>query len=146
MADPIIKKGSTGPAVKKAQQNLIIRHYFPLTDDGVFGPVTRARVIQYQSDRSAGESRAFSCFKRPFQGSVQVVPGRASTLSIRKSWLNLRKRFGTTRWTCISRSTQTMFQPVDGRPAERYEDAVGWQSSFRWRLALVQRGTHKLFT
>jgi peptidoglycan hydrolase-like protein with peptidoglycan-binding domain len=93
MADPIIKKGSTGPAVKKAQQNLIIRHYFPLTDDGVFGPVTRARVIQYQSDRSAGESRAFSCFKRPFQGSVQVVPGRASTLSIRKSWLNLRKRF-----------------------------------------------------
>jgi peptidoglycan hydrolase-like protein with peptidoglycan-binding domain len=60
MADPIIKKGSTGPAVKKAQQNLIIRHYFPLTDDGVFGPVTRARVIQYQSDRSAGESRAFS--------------------------------------------------------------------------------------
>jgi len=62
MADPIIKLGSTGAAVKKAQQNLICRYFYlpPGTDDGVFGPVTRNAVIRYQLDRSAGEFWAFS--------------------------------------------------------------------------------------
>jgi peptidoglycan hydrolase-like protein with peptidoglycan-binding domain len=61
MADPIIKQGSTGAAVKKAQQALICRYYLPPgTDDGIFGPVTRNRVIAYQLDRSAGQYYAFS--------------------------------------------------------------------------------------
>jgi peptidoglycan hydrolase-like protein with peptidoglycan-binding domain len=61
MADPIIKSGSTGAAVKKAQQALICRYYLPPgTDDGIFGPVTRNRVIAYQLDRSTGEYWAFS--------------------------------------------------------------------------------------
>jgi len=61
MADPIIKQGSTGTAVKKAQQALICRFYLPPgTDDGIFGPVTRNRVIAYQLDRSAGQFSAFS--------------------------------------------------------------------------------------
>lgn len=61
MADPIIKLGSTGAAVKKAQQALICRWYLPNgTDDGIFGPVTRNRVIRYQLDRSVGEFSAFS--------------------------------------------------------------------------------------
>ena len=56
MADPIIKLGSTGAAVKKAQKALIHRYYLPPgTDDGIFGPVTRNRVIAYQLDRAAGE-------------------------------------------------------------------------------------------
>jgi peptidoglycan hydrolase-like protein with peptidoglycan-binding domain len=61
MGDPIIKLGSTGEAVKKAQRALICRYYLaPGLDDGIFGPVTRKRVIQYQLDRSAGEYYAFS--------------------------------------------------------------------------------------
>jgi peptidoglycan hydrolase-like protein with peptidoglycan-binding domain len=61
MADPIIKAGSTGDAVKKAQQALICRFYLPPgTDDGIFGPVTRNRVLRYQLDRSVGEFSAFS--------------------------------------------------------------------------------------
>jgi peptidoglycan hydrolase-like protein with peptidoglycan-binding domain len=61
MADPIIKLGSTGAAVKKAQQALICRYYLPPgTDDGIFGPVTRNRVLRYQLDRSSGEFYAFS--------------------------------------------------------------------------------------
>jgi peptidoglycan hydrolase-like protein with peptidoglycan-binding domain len=61
MADPIIKTGSTGAAVKKAQQALVCRYYLPPgTDDGIFGPVTRNRVIRYQLDRSTGEFYAFS--------------------------------------------------------------------------------------
>jgi peptidoglycan hydrolase-like protein with peptidoglycan-binding domain len=61
MADPIIKLGSTGEAVKKAQRELIFRYYLPPgTDDGVFGPVTRNMVMRYQLDRSAGEFNAFS--------------------------------------------------------------------------------------
>ncbi len=61
MADPIIKKGSTGAAVKKAQQNLICRYYLPAnTDDGIFGPVTDAAVRSYQTARSAGHHYAFS--------------------------------------------------------------------------------------
>ena len=56
MSDPIIKIGSTGTAVKKAQQALICRYYLdPGTDDGIFGPVTRNRVLRYQLDRAAGE-------------------------------------------------------------------------------------------
>jgi Putative peptidoglycan binding domain len=61
MADPIIKLGSTGTAVKKAQKALIHRYYLPPgTDDGIFGPVTRNRVIAYQLNRAAGEFYAFS--------------------------------------------------------------------------------------
>jgi peptidoglycan hydrolase-like protein with peptidoglycan-binding domain len=61
MADPIIKFGSTGAAVKKAQKALIWRYYLPAgTDDGVFGPVTRNRVLQYQLDRASGNYWAFS--------------------------------------------------------------------------------------
>ena len=61
MADPIIKLGSTGEAVKKAQRALINRYYLdPGLDDGIFGPVTRNRVIAYQLDRAAGEFSAFS--------------------------------------------------------------------------------------
>jgi len=61
MTNPIIKSGSTGPAVKKAQQALIWRYYLPPgTDDGIFGPVTRNRVIAYQLDRSIGQFWAFS--------------------------------------------------------------------------------------
>lgn len=60
MNDPIIKLGSTGAAVKKAQQALICRYYLPDgTDDGIFGPVTRNNVIRYQLDRSVGEYWAF---------------------------------------------------------------------------------------
>jgi peptidoglycan hydrolase-like protein with peptidoglycan-binding domain len=61
MADPIIKLGSTGPAVKKAQQNLICRgQLLPGTDDGVFGNLTVFSVILYQIFRRAGEHFAFS--------------------------------------------------------------------------------------
>jgi peptidoglycan hydrolase-like protein with peptidoglycan-binding domain len=61
MADPIIKLGSTGEAVKKAQRQLVLRYYLPPgTDDGIFGPVTRNRVLRYQLDRAAGEFYAFS--------------------------------------------------------------------------------------
>jgi peptidoglycan hydrolase-like protein with peptidoglycan-binding domain len=61
MADPIIKLGSTGDAVKKAQRQLILRYYLPPdTDDGIFGPVTRNRVLRYQLDRAVGEFYAFS--------------------------------------------------------------------------------------
>ena len=61
MADPIIKIGSTGSAVKKAQQALIDRFYlWDGTADGVFGPVTRKNVIRYQLDRSVGEWNALS--------------------------------------------------------------------------------------
>lgn len=62
MADPIIKIGSTGEAVRKAQHALYCRRYLvDLSEvDGVFGPVTRNRVIRYQLDRSVGEFFAFS--------------------------------------------------------------------------------------
>jgi|SRR5215467_37405 len=61
MADPIIKKGSQGAAVKKAQKALIERFYLPPgTDDGKFGPVTDFAVRNYQKDRSAGQFYAFS--------------------------------------------------------------------------------------
>ena len=61
MADPIIKIGSNGAAVKKAQQALIDRYYlWDGTADGIFGPVTRKNVIRYQLDRSAGEWNAYS--------------------------------------------------------------------------------------
>lgn len=55
MAEPIIKIGSKGDAVKKAQRALICRWYLNEgADDGVFGPVTRNRVQSYQLDRSVG--------------------------------------------------------------------------------------------
>jgi len=61
MSDPIIKKGSKGEAVKKAQKALIARGYLVSgDDDGIFGPVTQAAVIWYQQDRSAGSFYAFS--------------------------------------------------------------------------------------
>lgn len=61
MAEPIIKLGSKGDAVKRAQKALIERYHLPLgTDDGISGPVTQNAVRNYQTDRSAGHSWAFS--------------------------------------------------------------------------------------
>ena len=61
MADPIIKLGSTGDAVKKAQKALIERYYLAVgTNDGIFGPVTDFAVRSYQNDRSVGHFNAFS--------------------------------------------------------------------------------------
>jgi peptidoglycan hydrolase-like protein with peptidoglycan-binding domain len=55
MTDPTIHLGSTGPAVKKAQQQLNCRNYLPNgSDDGIFGPQTEKAVRTYQTDRSTG--------------------------------------------------------------------------------------------
>ncbi len=60
-ANPIIKLGSHGDAVKKAQTALLHRFYLnPGDDDGKFGPVTDFAVRSYQHDRSAGMFNAFS--------------------------------------------------------------------------------------
>ncbi len=61
MSNPIIKIGSTGDAVKKAQKALIQRYYLNIgADDGIFGPRTDLAVRNYQNDRSAGSFNAFS--------------------------------------------------------------------------------------
>jgi peptidoglycan hydrolase-like protein with peptidoglycan-binding domain len=85
MSDPIIKIGSTGDAVKKAQTALIRRFYLvPGTDDGVFGPVTDLAVRNYQSDRSAGKFNAFS-FPLKIDGIVGAATWfRLSPVAIKK--------------------------------------------------------------
>jgi peptidoglycan hydrolase-like protein with peptidoglycan-binding domain len=62
MAHPTIMRGSTGQAVKDAQQNLIDRGYpvGPTGVDGIFGNHTYHAVIRYQTDRAAGEFWALS--------------------------------------------------------------------------------------
>ena len=52
MADnPVIKKGSKGDAVRKAQNGLKARYYDPGAVDGIFGPKTFKAVKWYQGDR-----------------------------------------------------------------------------------------------
>jgi len=51
MADPTIKKGSKGTAVKKAQRALKARGYDTGAVDGIFGPKTERQVKLYQADR-----------------------------------------------------------------------------------------------
>ena len=61
MANPTIKIGSQGDAVKKAQKALISRYYLNIgDDDGLFGPRTDLAVRNYQNDRSVGSYNAFS--------------------------------------------------------------------------------------
>src|SRR5262245_1477305 len=57
MAHPTIQRGSTGQAVKDAQQALLDRGYSvgPAGVDGVFGMHTFAAVVSYQDHRSAGQ-------------------------------------------------------------------------------------------
>ncbi len=59
MADPIIKIGSKGAAVKKAQKALNNRGEW-LTVDGIFGPLTKNAVIRYQTYRSVSRWAAYS--------------------------------------------------------------------------------------
>jgi peptidoglycan hydrolase-like protein with peptidoglycan-binding domain len=49
--EPTIKKGSKGPAVRKAQNRLQLRFYDPGPIDGRFGAKTEKAVKQYQRDR-----------------------------------------------------------------------------------------------
>jgi peptidoglycan hydrolase-like protein with peptidoglycan-binding domain len=51
MADPTIKLGSRGAAVKKSQRALTDRGYNPGAADGIFGAQTRRAVRSYQTDR-----------------------------------------------------------------------------------------------
>jgi peptidoglycan hydrolase-like protein with peptidoglycan-binding domain len=62
MAHPTIMRGSTGQAVKDAQQNLIDRGYAvgPTGADGIFGNHTYHAVVMYQTDRSPGHFWALS--------------------------------------------------------------------------------------
>ena len=62
MTHPTIMRGSTGQAVKDAQQNLVDRGYDigPAGVDGIFGNHTYRAVIRYQTDRSSGEFWALS--------------------------------------------------------------------------------------
>src|SRR6185437_15590823 len=62
MARPTIMRGSTGQAVKDAQQNLADRGYpvGPTGVDGIFGNHTYHAVIRYQTDRATGECWALS--------------------------------------------------------------------------------------
>lgn len=50
MANPTIKKGSTGTAVRTAQRNLTRRYYDPGPVDGIFGAKTESATKWYQSD------------------------------------------------------------------------------------------------
>jgi peptidoglycan hydrolase-like protein with peptidoglycan-binding domain len=61
MAHPTIQRGSTGQAVKDAQQALIDRGYWvgPPGVDGIFGNHTYRGVIDYQDDRAASQHWAF---------------------------------------------------------------------------------------
>jgi peptidoglycan hydrolase-like protein with peptidoglycan-binding domain len=62
MAHPTISIGSSGQAVKDAQQNLVDRGYPVGTTgvDGIFGFHTRHAVIMYQTDRSTGHDLALA--------------------------------------------------------------------------------------
>ena len=62
MAHPTIQLGSTGKAVKEAQEALLARGYQvgPPGADGIFGLHTHRSVLNYQHDRSAGEFAAYS--------------------------------------------------------------------------------------
>jgi peptidoglycan hydrolase-like protein with peptidoglycan-binding domain len=51
MAEPLIKKGSTGQPVKDFQQGLKDLGYDPGPVDGVFGTKTENAVKQFQSDK-----------------------------------------------------------------------------------------------
>jgi len=55
MADPTIKQGSKGPAVKKAQNALNNRGYHAGAADGIFGSQTKNAVRAYQTDRKEDE-------------------------------------------------------------------------------------------
>ncbi len=62
MARPTIQVGSTGNAVREAQQALIDRGYQvgPPGVDGIFGMHTLRSVLNYQDDRRAGNYAAHS--------------------------------------------------------------------------------------
>ena len=51
MAEPTIRKGSKGAAVRKAQRRLKARYYDPGPADGLFGAKTEKAVKYYQLDR-----------------------------------------------------------------------------------------------
>lgn len=62
MAPPTIQRGSTGQDVEVAQRALIDRGYpvGPAGADGIFGIHTFRGVLNYQSDREAGQFWAFT--------------------------------------------------------------------------------------
>jgi peptidoglycan hydrolase-like protein with peptidoglycan-binding domain len=51
MAEPLLKKGSTGEAVRQLQQALTDLGYHPGAADGQFGGKTEAAVKKFQGDR-----------------------------------------------------------------------------------------------
>ncbi|TGE33389.1 peptidoglycan-binding protein [Desulfosporosinus sp. Sb-LF] len=45
---PVLREGSSGPAVRNLQHHLIAAGFNPGKIDGIFGPMTRAAVIAFQ--------------------------------------------------------------------------------------------------
>jgi peptidoglycan hydrolase-like protein with peptidoglycan-binding domain len=55
MAHPTIQMGSTGTAVRLAQNNLTQRYYDPGHIDGIFGAKTRKATKWYQADHNLAD-------------------------------------------------------------------------------------------
>lgn len=124
MADPIIKLGSTGSAVKKAQRALICRGYlYEGDDDGIFGPITRRRVLNYQLDRADDQYWGFS-----FPLGVDGIVGAQSWSRLDPAKIkNGAKGNGVRLLQEILKGFEyPPFDPgpIDGRFGEGTEDAV----------------------
>src|SRR4029453_12587221 len=72
-----IQQGSAGPdvMVAQAQLNLAFPHATALIVDGVFGPLTRARVLEFQRARRLA---ADAVVGPPTRGAVGQVPNTST--------------------------------------------------------------------
>lgn len=102
-APALIKQGSRGPAVVALQEALSDRGYFADKADGVFGPLTRAAVVAFQTDSGltpdgVAGPKTLEALRAPAKASRAPAPAEAveRLLAEAKKYLGTRYVWGGT--------------------------------------------------
>ena len=129
-ADAILKKGSSGDAVKALQQNLIQLGYLTGEADGQFGSATKRAVRAFQAanglsaDGSAGEKTL---------SAIQSAVSAVSTATILKEGSQVQ-RGGESRLSILSRSADGQGGSKDkGHRKHLFHVRLSFLSKISWR-------------
>ena len=113
MAEPVLKKGSTDPAVQDLQEALKILGHDPGPIDSVFGASTERAVDPFSSQRAS-----LRMVWLPVRGSISMKPTRTTVLHLGSTGLPVRRL--QSRMSAVGFDTGG----VDGRFSPKTEAAV----------------------
>lgn len=130
---PLLKQGSSGPAVKDLQQKLKALGFDPNGVDGNFGPGTKAAVIAFQQSKGLQPDGkvgpATMAAIEAASGGAPIVSTGTAVSGSNTSRPSTRRLMRTIRRNSAVGFTRTAWATVTKRPAKDFDIAGAATSS-----------------